>query len=130
MKDPEPLRQQAGSFVVAVVDDDESLRQSVSSLFRSVGLSVETYSSAEAFASGAQLESLACLVLDLRLPGMSGLELTTQLRAAGSRLPIVILSAISDEDTQRRSQQAGVSAFLAKPFAAEELLSAVRRGAR
>jgi len=93
--------------VVSVVDDDESLRRSLRNLLRSVGLGVETFASAEEFLRSAQRGNTGCLVLDLRMTGMSGLDLLRHLVVADSRIPVVILTAHGDEETRRRSLQAG-----------------------
>jgi len=116
--------------VISVVDDDESLRRSLGNLFRSVGFSVETFASADEFLRSAQRDSTSCLVLDLRMNGMSGLELLRHLAARESRIPVVILTAHGDEETRRRSLDAGAIAFLDKPFHAHALLEAVRGALR
>jgi two-component system, LuxR family, response regulator FixJ len=112
--------------VVSVVDDDESLRRSIRNLLRSVGFGVETFASAEEFLMSAQRENTGCLVLDLRMTGMSGLDLLQHLAVADSLIPTVILTAHGDEETRRRSLQAGAVAFLDKPFRSDALLDAVR----
>jgi FixJ family two-component response regulator len=111
---------------VSVVDDDESLRRSLRNLLRSVGFGVETFASAEEFLRSAQRENTRCLVLDLRLTGMSGLDLLQHLAVADSHMPVVILTAHGDEETRRRSLRAGALAFLDKPFRSAALLDAVR----
>ena len=113
--------------LVSIVDDDESLRRSVKNLLTSVGFQVETFASAEAFLQSAHRADTRCVVLDLRMPGMSGLDLLTHLAATGSPIPVVILTAHSDDEARRRMLQAGAVAFLGKPFHGEALLSAVRR---
>jgi len=112
--------------VVSVVDDDESLRRSLRNLLRSVGFGVETFASAEEFLRSAQRENTGCLVLDLRMTGMSGLDLLRHLAVADSRIRVVILTAHGDEETRRRSLEAGAVAFLDKPFRSDALLDAVR----
>jgi len=116
--------------VVSVVDDDESLRRSLGNLFRSVGFGVETFASAEEFLRSAQRDNTSCLVLDLRMTGMSGLELLRHLAAGEPRIPVIILTAHGDEETRRRSLEAGAIAFLDKPFHAHALLEAVRGALR
>jgi FixJ family two-component response regulator len=113
--------------LVSIVDDDESLRRSVKNLLTSVGFQVETFASAEAFLQSAHRADTRCVVLDLRMPGMSGLDLLTHLAATGSPIPVVILTAHSDDEARRRMLQAGAVAFLGKPFHGEALLGAVRR---
>jgi two-component system response regulator FixJ len=112
--------------LVSVVDDDERLRRSVRNLLSSVGFQVETFASAEEFLLSSHREQTGCLVLDLRMPGMTGLELLARLAATGSRIPAIILTAHNDEEAQRRALQAGAAAFLGKPFRGDVLLDAVR----
>ena len=113
--------------LVSIVDDDESLRRSVKNLLTSVGFQVETFASAEAFLQSAHRADTRCVVLDLRMPGMSGLDLLMHLAATGSPIPVVILTAHSDDEARRRMLQAGAVAFLGKPFHGEALLGAVRK---
>ena len=112
--------------VVCVVDDDESLRRSVKNLLSSVGFRVETFASAEEFLESTHRASTGCLVLDLRMAGMNGLDLLRHLAAMGSRIPVIILTAHGDEEARRRSLEAGAVAFLGKPFRSDALLDAVR----
>ena len=112
--------------VVSIVDDDASLRRSLRNLLMSVGFRVETFQSAELFLESAHRENPGCVVLDLRMPGMSGLDLLRQLAATGSRIPVIILTAHGDDETRRQSLQAGAVAFLEKPFQSAALLAAVR----
>ena len=112
--------------VVCVVDDDESLRRSVRNLLSSVGFQVETFASAEEFLESTHRASTGCLVLDLRMAGMNGLDLLRHLAAMGSRIPVIILTAHGDEEARRRSLEAGAVAFLGKPFRGGDLLDAVR----
>jgi|SRR5580765_3778613 len=112
--------------LVSIVDDDESLRRAVRNLLMSVGFPVETFASAEAFLASAHREDTGCLVVDLRMPGMSGLDLLTRLAATRSGIPAVILTAHGDDEARRRTMQAGAIAFLDKPFRADALLDAVR----
>jgi FixJ family two-component response regulator len=116
--------------LVSVVDDDESLRRSLGNLFRSVGFGVETFASADEFLRSVQRDHTNCLVLDLRMTGMSGLDLLRHLAAGDRRIPVVILTAHGDEETRRRSLEAGAIAFLDKPFHAHALLEAVRGALR
>jgi FixJ family two-component response regulator len=113
--------------LISIVDDDESLRRSVRNLLTSVGFRVETFASAEAFLQSMHRANTGCLVLDLQMTGMSGLELLTYLAATGARVPVVILTAHADDESRRRTLQAGAIAFLGKPFEGDILLGAVRR---
>jgi FixJ family two-component response regulator len=112
--------------VVSIVDDDASLRRSLRNLLISVGFRVATFESAEAFLETADRESTGCLVLDLQMPGMDGLELLRHLAAMDWRIPMIILTAHDNEETRQRSLQAGAVAFLEKPFQSAALLDAVR----
>ena len=125
----EAQRQRMGTRdtrVIAVVDDDESLRRSVGNFLRSAGFRVETFASAEDFLGSARRESAGCLVLDVRMTGMSGLDLLRHLAAGNARVPAVVLTAHGDEDIRQRCLGAGAVAFLDKPFHAEALLDAVQ----
>src|SRR6266436_745526 len=115
-----------GRRVVCVVDDDASLRRSLRNLLMSVGFRVETFQSAEAFLDSVHRENTGCLVLDLRMTGMNGLDLLRHLAATGSRIPVIILTAHGDEEARRRSLEAGAVAFLGKPFRGDALLDAVK----
>jgi two-component system, LuxR family, response regulator FixJ len=112
--------------VVSVVDDDASLRRSVRNLLTSMGFRVETFVSAEAFLESTHRAKTGCLVLDLRMEGMDGLELLRQLTVAGTPIPTVILTAHGDAELRDRALQGGALAFLAKPFHADVLLDAVK----
>ena len=112
--------------IVSVVDDNESLRRSLRNLLRSFGFRVETFASAEAFLESIHHEQTRCLVLDLRMPGMNGLELLSYLSSTGSRIPAVILTAHGDAEARQRSLESGAVAFLSKPLSGKALLDAVR----
>ncbi len=119
------MSQQNGR-VVAVVDDDASLRRSLRNLLISAGFRVETFESAESFLDSGAPDHTGCLVLDVWMPGMGGLGLLGHLVSSGSRIPVIILTAHGDEETRRRSLQAGAVAFLEKPVRGPALLNAVR----
>jgi len=112
--------------VVCIVDDDASLRRSLRNLLTSVGFRVRTFESAEAFLELVGRESIGCVVLDVRMSGMSGIDLLRHLAETNSRIPVIVLTAHADEDTRRRSLEAGAVAFLEKPVRAPTLLEAVR----
>ncbi len=115
-----------GDRVVCVVDDDGSLRRSLRNLLTSVGFQVETFPSAAAFLASVHRLNTGCMVLDLRMAGMTGLELLRHLVATGARIPVIILTAHGDADTRHRALQAGAVAFLEKPFPGAALVDAVR----
>lgn len=113
------------SSLIAIVDDDESVRESLSSLVRSAGFGTEVFASAEEFLNSAQLHDTACLILDLSMPGMSGLELQRQLSDAEYRIPIIFITAQRDEGNRIQALKAGAVDFLYKPFNENALLTAV-----
>ena len=112
--------------VVSIVDDDASLRRSVRNLLSSAGFAVQTFVSAEEFLESPHRTNTGCLVLDLRMAGMTGFDLLKHLRAAGSLVPVIILTAHGDDEARWRALQAGAAAFLGKPFRSDALLDAVR----
>jgi FixJ family two-component response regulator len=112
--------------LISIVDDDESFRNSLNNLIRSVGFCAQGFSSAEAFLNSSQRHDTACLILDVRMPGMDGLELQHHLSAAGERIPIIFITAHADDEQERRAMEAGAVGFLYKPFSQESLLQAVR----
>jgi FixJ family two-component response regulator len=112
--------------VIAVVDDDESVRMAVASLLRSIGFVVLRFASAEEFLRGRDVQSIACLILDLRMPGMDGLQLQRHLRAEGWLVPTIFLTAHGDDRGRAQAIADGAMAFLPKPFDADVLLSAVK----
>lgn len=111
---------------VYVVDDDLSVREALSSLIRSVGLAVETYASAADFLAAPRRPGAACLILDVRMPGLNGLELQSQLVHAEEDLPIVFITGHGDIPMAVRAMKKGAVEFLPKPFRDEELLAAIR----
>jgi FixJ family two-component response regulator len=113
--------------IVFVVDDDASVREAVESLLRSVGLSVRCFGSASEFLSDAPLDALACLVLDVRLPGTNGLDLQSELTERHPGLPIVFISGHGDIRMSVRAIKAGAVEFLPKPFHDQDLLDAVQQ---
>jgi FixJ family two-component response regulator len=111
--------------VVLVVDDDTSLREALSSLIRSVGLTVLTYASAQEFLLAARPNAASCLVLDVRLPGLTGLDLQRELANSGELLPIIFITGHGDIRMSVHAMKAGASEFLTKPFSDADLLNAV-----
>jgi FixJ family two-component response regulator len=116
--------------IVFVVDDDASVRDALSSLFRSVGLQVELFGSAAEFLRRKPSDVPSCLVLDIRLPGMSGLDFQAQLAAAKIQIPIIIMTGHGDIPMSVRAMKAGASDFLAKPFRDQDMLDAVAAALR
>ena len=111
--------------LISIVDDDDALRSSLDDLLQSVGFRTLDFRSSEAFLSSSQARDAACLILDVRMPGMSGLELQGQIVAANWRIPIIFITAHADTDAQARALAAGAVAFLYKPCREEELLAAI-----
>jgi FixJ family two-component response regulator len=116
----------ASAPLIAIIDDEKSVRESLSSLLRSAGYRVELLASAEAYFQRGGAEKAACLILDVRMPGMSGLELQRHLLAAGDLTPIVFISANGNEEQRREALNCGAVDFLKKPFSDETLLHALR----
>src|ERR1700745_1792449 len=114
-----------GSPVVFVVDDSEPVRQSLVRLFYSVQMPVEAFASAEEFLRCPRPDVPSCLVLDVRLPGLSGIEFQAELTRAGIRIPIVFITNHGDIQMAVRAMKAGAVDFLAKPFRDQDLLDAV-----
>jgi len=123
-----PTSQRAGSqdsSLVFIVDDDLRLRDALSSLLRSVGHRVEVFSSASDLLESKLPNIVSCIVLDVRLPGLSGLDLQTELAEAGIRIPVIFITGYGDIPMSVRAMKAGAVDFLAKPFRDQELLDAV-----
>lgn len=112
--------------LVSVVDDDESVRESLPELLRSFGLEVQPFSSAEAFLASGNLDRTGCLILDVAMPGMSGVELQQELVRRGQAIPIVFITAHSVDRVSSRVLQRGAVACLVKPFTEAAILEAVR----
>ena len=115
------------SRLISIVDDDPSVREGLISLMRSAGFATQAFASAEEFLSLAHRDDVACLILDVGLPGISGLELQSQLTATVSnhRTPVVFMTARDDEATRQRALKGGAVDFLRKPVRREALLNAV-----
>ncbi|APR77908.1 Transcriptional regulatory protein zraR [Minicystis rosea] len=113
-------------MIVCIVDDDASIREALSGLFRSAGLDVAVFASGEAFLESDAIDRTSCLVLDVQMPGMTGLELQARLTRDGHRIPIVFITAQTSEVLQTQITASG-AAFLRKPFDEEELLREVER---
>jgi FixJ family two-component response regulator len=112
---------------VFVVDDDASMREALKNLLRSMGLNVETFGSAKEFLSSQRSKAPGCLVLDVRLPGLSGLDLQRQLADANIQIPIIFITAHGDIQMSVRAMKAGAVEFLTKPFRDQDLLDAVQQ---
>ena len=117
---------EAGATIF-VVDDDASMREALKNLLRSVGLEVETFENAQEFLSARHSEAPGCLILDVRLPGLSGLDLQRQLAEANVHLPIIFITGHGDIQMSVRAIKAGAVEFLTKPFRDQDLLDAVQQ---
>jgi FixJ family two-component response regulator len=117
---------QGKSKLVAIVDDDDAVRVALEGLLRSAGLTAQAFESAEEFINSGQQRQTACLISDIRMPGMSGLELQAKLNAERCNIPIVFITAHGDAKMRMQALRAGAVEFLAKPFNDEALLDSVR----
>src|SRR5580700_6812786 len=112
--------------MVAIVDDDELMRSALQGKLKSVGLPSQAFASAEEFLKSGQHQLAACLITDIRMPGMSGLELQAKLNAEHCRIPTIFITAHGDTKLRMQALRAGAAEFLAKPFDDEVLLGSVR----
>jgi FixJ family two-component response regulator len=112
--------------LVAIVDDDDSMRSALQGLLKAVGLPAQAFGSAEEFLNSGQQHKAACLIADIRMPGMSGLELQAKLNAERCKIPIIFITAHGDAKMRMQALRAGAVEFLAKPFDDEALLESVR----
>ena len=112
--------------LISVVDDDESIRRTTTLLIESFGFRAAAFESAEDFLKSGQLHDTSCLIVDVQMPGMNGLQLQNHLAAAVCGVPIIFITAYDDKESRRRAMQAGAVAFLGKPFSDELLLQTIR----
>ncbi len=115
----------AKKHLISIVDDDESVREAAKGLMRSLGFAAETFGSAEDFLKSNHLHRVSCLIADVQMPGMTGLDLHTHLAASGKPLPTVLITAYPDDRVRARALKAGVICYLAKPFAEKDLLTCI-----
>jgi FixJ family two-component response regulator len=116
--------------LISVVDDDESVRRTTTLLIESFGFRAATFESAETFLKSGHLHDTSCLIVDVQMPGMNGLQLQSHLAAAGCGTPIIFITAYENNDSRRRAMQAGAAGFLGKPFSDEQLLQIIRSALR
>ena len=112
--------------LIVIVDDDELIRDALNGLMKEAGFRALTFASAEEFLNSGQQERTACLIADIRMPGMSGLELQSRLNRDNLRIPIIFITAQGDEKIRMQALRAGAVEFLAKPFDDDVLLDSVR----
>jgi FixJ family two-component response regulator len=117
---------QVKTKLVAILDDDDSMRTALQGLLKAVGLQAQAFASAEEFLKSGQQHQTACLIADIRMPGMSGLELQAQLNAEHCRIPTIFITAHGDAKMRLQALRAGAVEFLSKPFDDEVLLDSVR----
>ena len=120
------MTSKGNSQLIAIVDDDRSVQGALKDLMESAGLTAQWFKSADEFLEWDERNQTACLLLDIRMPGMSGLELQAQLTAEGSRIPIIFITAHVDAKMKTQAMKAGAEEFLAKPVDNEVLLEKVR----
>jgi FixJ family two-component response regulator len=113
--------------VISVVDDDTSFRRATARLIHSLGHAVASYGSAEEFLCSGHIEDTACLVSDVKMPGMDGIELQSRLRQQGSRMPVIFITAHPDTSARKRAMASGAVGFLSKPFRDDDLISCLDR---
>ena len=112
--------------LVAIVDDDDLMRSALQGMLKSVGLPSQAFASAEEFLKSGRHEHTACLIADIRMPGMSGLELQAKLNAEHCRIPTIFITAHGDEEMRLQALRAGAVEFLPKPFDDEVLVESIR----
>ena len=120
------MSMQIKTNLVAIVDDDDLMRGALLGMLKSVGVSSQAFASAEEFLTSGQQYQTACLIADIRMPGMSGLELQAELNHEQCRIPTIFITAHGDEKMRMQALRAGAVEFLAKPFDDEALLESVR----
>jgi FixJ family two-component response regulator len=121
-----PMSSQKQTRLVAIVDDDDSVRSTLQELLRSAGFPSRGFDSAEAFLGSGHQQETACLITDIRMPGMSGLELQARLNAERCKIPTIFITAHGDEEMRFQALRAGAVEFLPKPFDDEALIESVR----
>jgi FixJ family two-component response regulator len=120
------MNMQGKTKLVAILDDDDSMRTALQGLLKSAGMPAQAFASAEEFLKSGQQHETACLIADIRMPGMSGLELQAQLNAEHCRIPTIFITAHGDTKMRMQALRAGAVEFLSKPFDDEVLLESVR----
>ena len=111
---------------VSIIDDDRSVRESTSDLLNSAGFATETFTGADEFLTSGRIGGASCIVADVRMPGMSGLDLHNRLQRAGNNIPIILITAFPKEGDRKCAMDFGVHGYLPKPFNGDDLLSSVR----
>jgi FixJ family two-component response regulator len=112
--------------VIAIVDDDSSVREALTSLVRSLGYGAIAFECAEDLLKSKRRRRVSCLIADVQMPGMTGLELHNRLVASGEPIPTILITAFPDDRSRERARQAGVDCYLSKPFSEDDLLACLR----
>lgn len=112
--------------LIAVIDDDEDVRDAIRGLMRSVGFAAEAFSSAQEFLRSKQFSKTACLITDVNMPAMSGVDLCRHLSGVGAAIPTILITAYPDDDVRSFAEATGIIAYLVKPFSQEDLLDGIR----
>ena len=118
--------QNEAAAMIAIIDDDESVRVALGSFFRSMGLASQAFASANEFLESDNWRAATCLILDVMMPGINGIELQHRLAVNDCRIPIIFITGHGDENTRTRALRAGAVSFLAKPFSEDAILGAVQ----
>jgi len=113
--------------IISIIDDDESMRCAIKSLVTSLGLDAHTFASAEAFLQSPHLDHTSCVITDLQMPGLNGVDLQKSLLAQGRRIPIIFVTAFPEERLRARALAAGALGFLGKPFESETLIKLIEK---
>ena len=112
--------------LISIVEDDESVREAIKGLMRSLGYRVEAVASPQEFLSSRQVRRTSCLIADMQMPGMTGLELYQRLSASGKPIPTILITAYPDDGVRERALSAGVVGYLSKPFEEDDLIACIR----
>jgi FixJ family two-component response regulator len=116
--------------MISIVDDDEAVREATKGLVRSLGYAASTFASAGEFLASDRLQDTSCLITDLNMPGMSGVELQDRLIADGCRVPIIFITAFPDERVRARAMNAGAVCFMSKPYSQDRLIGCLENALR
>ncbi len=111
--------------LISIIDDDESMREAIKGLMRSLGYRVEAVASAQEFLSSRHVHRTSCLIADMQMPGMTGLELYQRLSTSGKPIPTILITAYPDDGVRERALSAGVIGYLSKPFEEDDMLACI-----
>jgi len=116
--------------IISIVDDDEAVRKATMALLRSAGYSVSTFASAEEFLRSERLNDTSCLITDLHMPGLNGVQLQERLIADGRQMPIIFITAFPDDHVRQRAMESGAIGFMSKPYSDDNLIGCLDRALR